>query len=250
MKRLSRTAGGGEVACCGQGWSPRSRKTGSALNGRVASLVCLMAALLAVAPDARATSVNFDGISTASEVTGPVLDSFLATYGVSVVGGSGANSVAIINNANFYGGGALDPSPYTNFLMQESSDSGQSFTLEFSNPVASVSFTRPELLAGPNGIIAAAWIETAYNSADVALGSNAESAIASYSDVPAQTYTLSAADIASVTFWSDGYGYAGIEGVPMTDLRFTSLVPEPPSLPLLVLGLAAMAAWSLRRRTR
>lgn len=217
------------------------------MNERKAISICALASLFAFAAGARAGTINFDGIGTSTHVTGAGLDAFLATYGVSVSGGSGASAVDVINNASFYGGGALSTAPDTNFFMQQSGDSGQTFTLDFSTPLENVTFTRPELLAGPNGIVAAAWSETAYNGMNAEVGSLSGGMIASYLDVPAQTYTITGADITSVAFWSDGYGTAGIEGIPMTDLRLTAAVPEPPTPLLFGLGLMAMAGWALRR---
>ncbi len=206
-----------------------------------------MAFLAAIAANARATTVGFDGIGTSTQVSGASVDSLLASYGISVSGGSAANQLDVISSDYLT---YIDPSPYTNFLMQQQSDGGQSFTLDFATPVDSVSFTRPELIAGSqNGIVMAAWSETAYNGAGAAVGSNGDSLmLASYANVPAQTYTITAADVTAVTFWADGYGFAGVPGVPIGDLQFTSTVPEPSTLVLFGLGLAALTAWSVRRR--
>lgn len=101
-----------------------------------------------------------------------------------------------------YEGAAAMPTKSQIFLTQRGTGNvPSSYTLEFSKPVARVSFTRPALYAATkSGVTHPAWKVTAIGASGQELASQSEALLRKMKDpnddtVPAQTYTL-----VSVTF--------------------------------------------------
>jgi uncharacterized protein (TIGR03437 family) len=110
-----------------------------------------------------------------------------------------------------------------NVLTQDGSNQPVSFTLTFSSPVSSLSFVRPQLLAGPNGIIFPQWTATAYNASGGQVGTAGEALLSSYANVPAATFTLSGStSITSVRFDSNNQNVAAFSAVVIDNLILTS----------------------------
>lgn len=134
---------------------------------------------------------------------------YLHGVGISVVDlKPNTSEVVLINNRALYQGQAVRPTTSQNFLTQiGTGDAQASFTLVFSEPLKSVSFTRPALYpATTSGITHPAWSAFALDAGDRELSSHHEDLTRSLSDVPAQRYTLKAPGfdgIFAVRFESD-----------------------------------------------
>jgi hypothetical protein len=136
----------------------------------------------------------------------------LLGYGITIEAlvPSGSDLV-VINNRALYNGTAVKPTWSRNFLTQlHTGDGPASFTLRFSRPLESLTFTRPALYAyTESGITHPAWVATAFDAGGRELSSHSEGLVRSLDrdkDVPARTVTLTAPDfegIALVRFESD-----------------------------------------------
>jgi hypothetical protein len=95
----------------------------------------------------------------------------------------------------------------------------------------------------------AQWTATAYSAADTALGSVGEGMLGS--GAPAATFTLSGPGIDHVQFSSDAHSWAGLN-LSLDNLVLATSVPEPPTWPLLLVGLFGLGAFHhvSRRKTQ
>ena len=176
-------------------------------------------------PKANELVVEFPWVDTAS-APGHVVAAapYLHGVGISVTALKPQQSeVVLLNNRIIYEGEAVVPTTSQNILTQISSDNigPASFTLAFSDPCDSVSFTRPALFAATtSGVTHPAWTAHALDAQGGELSSQSEALIRSSSEVPARTYTLNAPGfdgIAAVRFdsdWSlDGKPFAGFRAI-------------------------------------
>jgi hypothetical protein len=128
----------------------------------------------------------------------------------------------IVDTRAVYGGRAVLPTSPYNFLTQAGSNDPVTFTLEFETALAKVFFTRPGLLAGPNGIVFPAWSATAYDTAGAAIDGVSEPEFGAWKNVPAKTFGLSDVNgvrsVACVTFDSDNHHHAAFNAVLIDDL--------------------------------
>jgi hypothetical protein len=136
-------------------------------------------------------------------------DPYLLDYGILVSERVPPKSnVVIVNNLGLYRGQSVHPKATQNFLTQVDTGNGPaSFTLRFTKPCESVSFTRPMLLAATkSGITHPAWSAHALDEEGRELSSQSEGITESYSNVPERTDTLKAPGfdrIVAVRFDSD-----------------------------------------------
>lgn len=182
-------------------------------------------ALLFVSGKASAShlTLNFDSVDASS---GDVnASSYLAGFGISLTGVTPGTTVVILDNANVYGGTAAVPSSVPNYLTQVGSNDPVTFTLNFATPLNSFEFTRPKLLAGPNGITHPEWSAHAFNSGGVEVATVGESLIASFSDVPAKTFTMTKPNIASVRIDSNNRHFAAFSAVLIDDMKLAHTTP-------------------------
>ena len=151
--------------------------------------------------------IDFDPLADVGSVTGnPTLANYLAQFGLTLTNNSlPGTSVVAENQTNVAGGGFVIASSPPNVLTQIGSNGPVSFTVGFSNLLTQFSFTRPELLANPF-VTHPAWQAQAFDSLGILLDSTNAPQISSFTNVPAQTYTLSGAGISSVEFSSEGTG--------------------------------------------
>lgn len=221
----------------------------------VTTIVILAILLFSSPQHASAVIVDFDALdASASSITGPALASYLAGFGISLSGVTPGTNVAVIADQNLYGGTAMDSPSAPNILSQIGSNNPVTFTMNFSSPLDSFSFTRATLLAGPNGITHPAWQAYAFNASMTQLAFASEGLIASFSNVLAATYTLSGPGITSVRFDSQNGNFAAFSGVLLDNLNFTastaSPVPEPSTLLLFGSGLAGLGFFGRNRRKK
>jgi MYXO-CTERM domain-containing protein len=143
------------------------------------------------------------------------------------------------NGGSSYATAASSP----NYLAQWVSGSHlQSYTLNFSAPLQSLSFVSCAI--GSSSSVAG-WSATAYDSSNTQV----DSASSSGGNGPAQTWTLSGANpIAYLTITADGGGVAGIPSPPLDNFDLVEAVPEPGTA--WVGAAVLLAAFFWRRRVR
>lgn len=207
-------------------------------------------ALTVSAQNASATTIDFDSIdASGGPVTGAVVTNYLASYGITASNLTPGSNLYVADVTGSDWSYLAEPSSPNILTLWGPNAYGNSFTLNFSNTVDDFSFSVSGFLGAysPNGNILGDWTATAYDASDAALGSVGEPIIASYGDIPMQTYTLGYSGISYITFSADAHGFAGQQMPLMDDFTFTSSVPEPGTLLLLGSGMAGLA---ITRRLR
>ena len=167
--------------------------------------------------------ITFDPLDTSSNtiVTNAPLTAYLAQFNVTVTSNSPGTAVAVENQFTVGGGHSAMASSQPNVLTQIGSNGPVSFTVGFSPPLTQFSFTRPELLANNSFVTHPAWQARAFDSVGVLLASTNAAQISSSSNVPAQTYTLTGAGIASIEFDSQGSGLNTFNAMLLDDFLLT-----------------------------
>lgn len=181
------------------------------------------------------TVVNFDAVDTSGgPVSGAPVTSYLAGYGITYTGAGTAFILPYLP-----GGNPFLPVSSPNYFAV----GGTAWTLSFSSPLNSLSFTVP---GTGNTSTMAAWSATAYSAANVQLGQVGNPSITFFNS-SAQTYTLIGPDIASLVF-SENVGSAG-NYLAFDDLTM-SQTPLPAALPLFASGLGVMGLFGWRRKRK
>lgn len=204
-------------------------------NSRRLAGLLLFGTSLTVAADT--VVINFDSVDASGG--GVDATSYLATYGITLSNVSSPGTVAIYSDVDV---SYVSASSSPNFLLQQVSGAPpESFTMDFSTPLQSLSFTRIENVTSNQ---VAEWTATAYSGSTPLSSESEPMGVGSFT--PA-TYTFTGPDITSLTISADGDGVAGITSAPIDDLTLTTSVPEPATCAVL-LGLAAWALATVRRQ--
>jgi hypothetical protein len=175
-----------------------------------------------VNPGGNSQVVNFDSLSTAhGAVSGASLSNYLRGFGIMLSSNITSGAVLSAVNQSSIGGGEVLASSPPNIVTLTGVTGPANYTLNFSNLLASFSFTRPELLANPF-VSHPAWQAIAYDAAGVQVAQVGEGLIGSYTNVSAQSFTLSGPGIASVQFASQGSGLTTFNAMLADDLVLTA----------------------------
>jgi len=203
------------------------------LRGAIRWAGLLLLGTACTAATASVVVLDFDSVDASA---GPVdATSYLASYGITLVNVSSPGTVLIYSDVNFP---FVSASSSPNFLLQQVGGApAESFTMDFSTPLDSLSFTRVE---NTTSNLVAGWTATAYDGTTIV--GTASELFGEGSFSPA-TYTLDGPDITSLTISADGFGSAGITSATIDDFTMTT-VPEPATcaelLGVVALGLAVM----------
>lgn len=232
----------------------RSTKKRLLKKAGISVIAVMIMSLIAFSKDVSATTVDFDSLdASGGPVTGSVVTSYLAGYGLTASDLTPGSGLYVADTSGSGWGHVAEPSSPNVLTLWGPTAYGNSFTLNFSDVVDYFSFSTSGFIGAlsPSGNILGDWTATAYNSSDVALGSVGEGIIASYSDIPINTYTLDFSDdISYVTFSANAHGYAGVQMPLMDDYSFPDAVPEPSTMLLLgsgMIGLLATRRFALRK---
>ena len=181
------------------------------------------------------TLIDFEALdASAGPVGGAILSNYLAGFGVTAANVTTGTSLVAANDQVFLGGGVVRASSGDNFLAQTGANGAVSYTLLFSQPYASVSWVRPELLAGTTGAARPGWRAHILDSQGNDLGSAGENALGSFTNVPAARFTLLghtatqsvAANIAAIRFDGDNQGLSSLDTLPLDDLLLSTMPPN------------------------
>ena len=156
--------------------------------------------------------LNFDSISTGANCTDAT--PYLAQFGITLSGITPGSTVGIVNSAATHNGQATQAASMPNVLTQCGS-AGQALSYMMNFPVAldHLTFTRPLLLTGPSGITHPQWSAHALDATGHELAAVGEALISSFSDVPAQIFTLNGPGIRAIRFDSNAFNFAAFAAV-------------------------------------
>ena len=174
--------------------------------------------------------VNFDSLNASkAAVSGAPLTTYLANNHIKVSAISPGTTLTVQNQANVARGNAVTAPSAPNLLTQAGSNGPVSFTLQFSPWLTQFNFTRPQLNENPF-VSHPGWQALAYDALGVLVASVQESPVASFTNVPAQTFVLSGPGIASIEFDSQGtalttFGAALFDDFILTTGAAASLPP-------------------------
>jgi hypothetical protein len=215
-------------------------KTNQKLHYHAALITVVVLALLAGVYPVRAAAIymNFDSVDVTTSVDAT---SYLASFGITITnatldGVPKSGSVLIFNDQHYYSGNVVVASSPHNFLEGGcgSTSWSNSYTLNFSTPLESLSFTRIAYTTG-GGAQTPGWNATAYIGA-TAIGSVGSPNINQDYAAPAHTYAFSGAGITSLTITGYEHNTAALSSVPLDDFYMTPVLPEPATLLLVGLG--------------
>ena len=161
--------------------------------------------------------LNFDSISAGANCTDAT--TYLAQFGITLSGITPGSTVGIVNSAATYNGQATQAASMPNVLTQcGSAGQALSYTMNFPVALDHLTFTRPLLLTGPSGITHPQWSAHALDAIGHELATVGEALISSFSDVPAQIFTLNGPGIRAIRFDSNAFNFAAFAAVLIDDV--------------------------------
>jgi hypothetical protein len=180
------------------------------------------------------TLIDFEALNaSATPVGGSLLSNYLAGFGAKATNVTAGTGLVVADDQEFLGGGVVVASSGNNFLVQTGTNVPVSYQLLFSQPYASVSWVRPQLLAGTAGVSLPQWRAHIFDNQSNELGSVGENAFNSFTNVPAARFTLSGrnagTNIASIRFDGNNQGLGSLSTLPLDDLLL-STIPMTPTL--------------------
>src|SRR5487761_139699 len=201
-------------------------------------LLCLM-----LPGSLRAGTVTFDSINTNTSYYVDIsTTNYLAQYGITLTNVTPGTMVDVMcanaqsNGSCSTGTGYLIAESAPNVLVQQGGLYGESYTLAFSNPLSSLSFSTAGQNVGSGGNLVAAWSATAYSAGNVVLSSVGDPSLsADFSNTAPTQYVLTGPGIASVTFYSNCAGVCG-EQLAIDNLSSPQIGPTPEPSSLLLFG--------------
>jgi hypothetical protein len=166
------------------------------------------------------TVITFDEINAEADIVAAA--AYLRRFKITISDVTPGTQVFIVSANKLYGGRVLQPSSANNVLTQGNSIDPVEFTLNLPEPMLSVSFIRPKLLAGGNGITFPEWRAEALDGQHKPLGEAVGEPLGMgeiyFHDVPAKTFTLKGPGIKAVRFWSNNHNFAAFSAVILDDL--------------------------------
>lgn len=213
----------------------RQRRNRSAKRRRLNKRFHLPSAIEALEDRVLLSTVDFDALAAGGgSVTGAALDAYLAGFGITIsnVTPTGYPEVHDSNNDS----GFTTASSSSNFLSHGDGVSGPiggvaignaptndpiSYTLNFSTPLDSLSFTRIQMNAfvSSSGIVTAEWSARALDSVGNTIATVGEPGMASYSVIPAADFTLTGPGITALVVERTSTNFfAGVNAVFIDDL--------------------------------
>jgi hypothetical protein len=210
-------------------------------------VILMWAALTLLAPPyatAGVITLDFDSVAP-NAGNGPA---YLSSYGITLTNLTPSGLAGMVDIFNDSGPSSLWPNH--NFLSQNGAGAPPtSYTMNFATPLQSIGFER---FATPSNLTTEPqWSATAYVGASP-VGTVGES-LDSWGNSPARPFTLSGSGITSLTISANGFGFTALGSVPLDDFVLTSQdspVPEPATITMLSIGVAALAGYRLQRGTR
>ena len=206
-----------------------------------------------------ADTLTFDSVNTSASPYHVNVTStgYLGQYGITltnVTPGSVVNvfcANAEYNTSCAQGMGALTAESGTNVLGQQGVNTGQSFTLDFSTPLTTLSFYTAGWNGGQgiSGLIVAQWSATAFGAGNVVLSTVGQPMTGYYTNIAPTQWMLNGPDITSVTFYSQCNTYCG-ENLAIDNLsspQLSATVPEPSTLALIAAGMIGLLVCRNRR---
>jgi hypothetical protein len=158
-------------------------------------------------------SMNFESVNATQG--GVDATAYLASYGITLTNVSPSGTVDIVNDTNYYGGGAVFAPSKPNFLLQSvgGSPDGVTYTMLFSTPLQSLSFTR---CAIGSSAASPSWSAVAYAGTNI-VASNGVCCIDSDTGQTNQVFTMSSTNngITSLVITANGGNFTAISSVPL-----------------------------------
>jgi hypothetical protein len=203
----------------------------------------------------RAGTITFSSVNTSSSPYDVNVNTtgILGEYGITLTNVTSGTVDVVCATC---GGGYLVTSTPPNVLIQFGSAGGESYTLDFSTPLSSLSFAAAgDSKSGGSGTLVAAWSVTAYNASNGVVASvvspDYPGNFGTYSPFAPQPYELSGSDITHVTVYTQCNDSCGT-WLAIDDFSSPQItqIPEPSSYLLLgtgLLGLLGLAGVSKRR---
>ena len=210
------------------------------LVGIIFAAVAALAILISPAASAAVITMDFEGVQPFAG-NGPA---YLNSYGITLSNLSPSGTAGTVDIYNYSGPGSFWLN--NNFLQQNGAGAVPcSYTLNFSTPLKSISFTR---VATPfNLTTEPQWLATAYVGV-TGVGSVGES-LGTWGNSPAKTFSLTGNGITSLNISANGFGFTAIGSVPLDDFVLTT-VPEPSTIVLGAVGAVAIGAAIRKRKSR